>query len=103
VVLHAGELVGWLGRGEHNLHTFLPEEEPARTHTARALAGALARLVDDGRRKALLVARVDGEDVNASPLAPFLKEAGFTAGLRGYLKRAPSAPPSLELPDEDDA
>jgi len=42
-------------------------------------------------------------DVNASPLAPFLKEAGFTAGLRGYLKRAPSAPPSLELPDEDDA
>ena len=103
VVLHAGELVGWLGRGEHNLHTFLPGQEPARTHAARALAGALAGLVDDGRRKALLVARVDGVDVNASPLAPFLKEAGFTAGLRGYLKRAPSAPPSLELPDEDDA
>src|SRR5205814_1720229 len=109
VVLHDGALVGWLGRGEHNLHTFLPAEEPARSHAARALAQALAAQVDSGRRKAFLIARVDGEDVASSPLALFLKEAGFTAGLKGYLKRAPlpgaiaePAPPE-ELAEDDDA
>ncbi|HET7784902.1 MAG TPA: DEAD/DEAH box helicase [Myxococcales bacterium] len=91
VVLHDGALIGWLGRGEHNLHTFLPEEEPAHGQCARALARALAALVDEGRRKALLIARVDGEDVNAARLAPELKAAGFTAGIKGYLKRAPLA------------
>ncbi|MGE5046928.1 MAG: DEAD/DEAH box helicase, partial [Deltaproteobacteria bacterium] len=89
VVLHDGALIGWLGRGEHNLHTFLPEDEPAHGQCARALARALAALVDEGRRKALLIARVDGEDVNAARLAPELKAAGFTAGIKGYLKRAP--------------
>ena len=107
VVLHDGALVGWLGRGEHNLHTFLPAEEPARSHAARALAQALAAQVDSGRRKAFLIARVDGEDVASSPLAPFLKEAGFTAGLKGYLKRAPlpravAEPAPPEEFEEDD-
>src|SRR5438067_6746802 len=49
VVLHDGALVGWLGRGEHNLHTFLPPEEPGHSQSARALAHALAALVDEGR------------------------------------------------------
>jgi ATP-dependent Lhr-like helicase len=89
VVLHDGALVGWLGRGEQNLQTFLPDEEPERSRSARALARALAGLVEEGRRKALLIARVDGEEVGASPLAPALKEAGFTPGIKGYLKRAP--------------
>jgi ATP-dependent Lhr-like helicase len=107
-MLHDGALVGWLGRGEHNLHTFLPAEEPGRSRSARALARALAALVDEGRRKALLVARVDGEDVNGSALAPFLKEAGFTAGIKGYLKRAPlgyaPAPAEMaEAVEEEDA
>jgi ATP-dependent Lhr-like helicase len=107
VVLHDGALVGWLGRGEHNLHTFLPAEEPAKSHAARALAHALAAQVDEGRRKALLIARIDGEDVNASALSPALKEAGFTAGIKGYLKRAPlgrglpAAEPASALDDED--
>jgi ATP-dependent Lhr-like helicase len=109
VVLHDGALVAWLGRGEHNLHTFLPAEEPARTRSARALARALAAQVEEGRRKALLIARVDGEDVNASPLAPGLRESGFTAGIKGYLKRTPAgygtpaAEPSAEALEEDDA
>jgi ATP-dependent Lhr-like helicase len=89
VVLHEGRLVAALLRGEHQLLTFLPREEPERSRSARALAQALAALVDDGRRKALLVARVDGEDVARSPLAPFLAAAGFTPGIKGYLKRAP--------------
>src|SRR5947209_8065746 len=106
VVLHDGALVGWLGRGEHNLHTFLPADEPARSHAARALAGGLAAQVDGFKRKAFLIARVDGEDVNASALVPFLKEAGFTPGIRGYLKRAPLPGPAPEEPvldDDDDA
>ena len=108
VVLYDGALVGWLGRGEQNLQTFLPGEEPERSQRARALARALAALVDEGRRKALLIARVDGEDVHASQLAPALKEAGFTPGIKGYLKRAPlgreaSAPEPLEALEEEDA
>ena len=90
VVLHDGDLLAWLGRGEHHLHSFLPLQEPGRTHAARALAAALARLVDSGQRKALLIARVDGGDVDGSALALALKGAGFTAGIKGYLKRGPT-------------
>ena len=108
VVLHDGTLVGWLSRSEHNLHTYLPAEEPDRSRFARALTHGLASLVEDGRRRALLIARVDGEDVNGSTLAPALKEAGFTAGVRGYLKRAPlgrGTPPAeaMEALEEEDA
>ncbi len=106
VVLHDGVLLGWLGRGEHNLQTFLPADEPRRTHAARALALALAALVDQGRRKGLLIARVDSEEVDTSPLASELKAAGFTAGIRGYLKRAPqlaraAEPKELEELEEE--
>ncbi len=90
VILHDGDLVAWLGRGEHHLHTFLPAQEPGRSHAARALAEALAGLVQSGQRKALLISRVDGGDVNASTLAPALKSAGFTAGIKGYLRRGPT-------------
>ena len=108
VVLHDGALVGWLGRGEQNLQTFLPGEEPERSQRARALAHALAALVDEGKRKALLIARVDGEDVEGSPLAPALKAAGFTSGSKGYLKTAPLgrgaiAPEPAEALEEEDA
>ena len=79
-----------------------------RGQGCRALSHALASLVDEGRRKALLIARVDGEDVNASALAPALKEAGFSPGIRGYLKRAPlgreaPVPEPEEAVDEEDA
>src|SRR5439155_350077 len=82
-------------------------EDAGRGPAAPALAQALAAQVDSGRRKAFLIARVDGEDVASSPLAPFLKEAGFTAGLKGYLKRAPlpravAEPAPPEEFEEDD-
>jgi ATP-dependent Lhr-like helicase len=89
VVLVGGELTAWIGRGEQNLLTFLPAEEPERTRRGRALANALARLVDSGRRRALLISRVDGEPVPSSALAPLLVAAGFSAGHKGYLKSAP--------------
>jgi ATP-dependent Lhr-like helicase len=88
VVLADGRLVAWIGRAERNLLTFLPEADPEHAQSARALASALASLVADGRRRALLIAKVDGADPAASPLASFLSEAGFLSGSRGYLIRA---------------
>ncbi|HEY2031989.1 MAG TPA: DEAD/DEAH box helicase [Myxococcales bacterium] len=89
VVLHEGRLLAWFGRGEHHLHTFLSPDEPRRSHDARALARALSALVEDGRRKALLLDRVDGQETAASFMAPALRDQGFTPGIRGFLKRAP--------------
>jgi ATP-dependent Lhr-like helicase len=89
VVLHAGELAGWIGRSEQTLLTFLPADEPERSRRGRALARALAGLVDSGARRALLISRIDGEPAHASPFAPLLSAAGFAAGHKGYLKRAP--------------
>jgi ATP-dependent Lhr-like helicase len=88
VVLHDGAMVGYVGRTEKSLLTFLPAEEPARGHAADALAGALAALVDEGRRRTLLIARIDGEEAERSALAPRLAAAGFTATSKGYFKRA---------------
>jgi ATP-dependent Lhr-like helicase len=87
VVLHDGALLGWLGRGERPLLTFLPEDEPDRGHAARALAGALARLAEREGQRALLVSSVDGVEAARSPLAPIFVEAGFARTMHGLLKR----------------
>jgi ATP-dependent Lhr-like helicase len=91
VILRDGHLAAWLGRADRNLMTFLPDSEPEASETSAAIAGALAGLVESGRRRVLLVAKVDGEDPSLSTLAPFLRESGFLAGSRGFLKRMPSA------------
>ena len=87
VILLDGQLIGYVGRTEKNLVTFLPSQEPERGHAAQALAGALAAVVDDERRRSLLVARIDGDDPGQSPLGPKLLAAGFTATIKGYFKR----------------
>jgi ATP-dependent Lhr-like helicase len=88
VVLLDGALVGYVGRTEKNLLTFLPKDEPERGHAAEALVGTLSALVDEGRRRTLLVARVDGEDPERSAIGPKLAAAGFTPTSKGYFKRA---------------
>jgi ATP-dependent Lhr-like helicase len=98
VILRDGHLAAWLGRAERNLLTFLPDSEPEASETAAAIAGALAGLVESGRRRVLLVGRVDGEDPSRSPLAPYLREAGFLAGSRGFLKRMPPRDESPKSP-----
>ena len=87
VVLRDGELLAYLGRAERSLLTFLPAEEPDRGRAAAALAGALSSLIDLGRRRSLLIAQVDGEPTEKSPLAPHLSGAGFTPTSRGFFKR----------------
>jgi ATP-dependent Lhr-like helicase len=90
VVQKDGVLLGWLGRGKHPLLTFLPAEEPARGSGARALAGALAGLVEEGRRRALLLSTIDGAPASASDLSSIFVAAGFVRTGNGRLiKRSP--------------
>jgi ATP-dependent Lhr-like helicase len=91
VVLHEGALLGWLGRTEQSLLTFLPAEEPARAAAARTLSTALGGLVGPGKRRALLITSIDGAPAAESPLAPCFMETGFERSARGLLKRASAA------------
>jgi ATP-dependent Lhr-like helicase len=93
VILHDGKLLGWMGRSERGLLTFLPRAEPERTEAIRAIVGALSALVDEGRVRAVMLATVDGEPTAKSPLAEALRKAGFTATSQGYLKRQAAIAP----------
>jgi hypothetical protein len=54
-------------------------------------------VVESGRRRALLLERIDGDAPDASPLAPYLSGAGFSPGQQGFLKRAPLEVTGLRL------
>jgi len=55
---------------------------------AVAAARALDTLVADGRVRELVVRKVDGEAVVASPFRERLLQAGYVAGYRGIVLRA---------------
>ena len=57
VVLVNGALAAYIPRGGRQVTVYLPEDEPARSTTGRALARALARLARDEHRGGLLLAR----------------------------------------------
>jgi ATP-dependent Lhr-like helicase len=96
VILHDGELIGWLGRRGETLLTWIasPPAGPSPP-LASVLADALAGLVERGRRKVLLLRSIDGAPpaLNSplgSPLGPLLAalvEAGFSSGARGLQRR----------------
>lgn len=88
VVLCDGELLGWLARGDRTLITCLPASGPERERAASALARELARPVDSGQRRAVLIATIDGDDARSSPLGDAFAGAGFVATGRGLFKRA---------------
>ena len=87
VVLQDGALLGWLGRGDHPLLTFLPAGEQEQREAAGALARALADRIDERGLRALLVSTIDGVDASASLLAASFATAGFVASSRGLLRR----------------
>jgi ATP-dependent Lhr-like helicase len=87
VILYNGNLAAWIGRTERSLLTFLPEAEPEHSKTAEAVTRALAELVEEGHRRAVLISKIDGQSPEESALAPFLKAAEFSLGSRGFLKR----------------
>ncbi len=79
VVLVDGALAAYVARGERVLLTFLPEAEPSRSKTARAIAKALA----DRHRVGMLIEEIDGLSATRHPMTPFLEEAGFIGGALG--------------------
>ncbi len=87
VVQRDGALIGWLGRRDRSLLTFLPEEPGLRSEAASALAFALGRRVDGLRMRAMLVSKIDGIDAVTSEHARVFVQAGFTATGGGLLKR----------------
>jgi ATP-dependent Lhr-like helicase len=98
VVLDEGALLGWMGRGEHPVLTFLPAGEPQRSRSARRLALALGSLADRPERRALLVSTLDGVPAARSPLASYFLEAGFSPSAQGLLRRK-----SKKSDDHEDA
>jgi ATP-dependent Lhr-like helicase len=91
VVLVNGAFAAYVPRGARELVTNLPDDEPARSTTGRALARALASLARDEHR-GLFIAEINGRDPGLNPLAPFLIEAGFHPSPMGFqMRRAASA------------
>jgi ATP-dependent helicase Lhr and Lhr-like helicase len=96
VILRNGELAAYFRRGNPHLQVFLPDEEPERSNAERDLSRYLALLAreemqgGEDRRGGMLISTVNGQPVGFSPLAPFLKDAGFQAAPPGFnLRRLP--------------
>jgi ATP-dependent Lhr-like helicase len=88
VVLVNGALAAYVSRGARQLTVFLPDDEPARSTVARALAGrraSLARDPDSGL--ALLIGEINGLPSADHPLAAYLIDAGFMPSAMGYQMR----------------
>ena len=90
VILCDGAMVAYLRRGNPNVQLFLPEEEPARGHVAKALAEFLVarargdRENDSVGRAGLFIATVNGVAAAESGMARPLLDAGFVAGAMGF-------------------
>ena len=85
VILVNGALAGYLARGDRMLTTSLPEAEPDRSKTARAMAQAL---FDRAQERPMLIEEIDGAPASLHALAPFLVEAGFVSGSMGMQRVA---------------
>jgi ATP-dependent Lhr-like helicase len=86
VILVNGTLVAYLGRGDRQLLTWLPEAEPQRSRAGRAIAQVLidrARTGIDSPR-GMLIEDVDGMPPATHPMASWLLEAGFIGGAMGF-------------------
>ena len=85
--MHDGELVGWMGKTEETLVTFIPEHEPARTRAVEALAEALLGRVRGGARVSILLQTIDGERALTTSLGRLLVERGFKHSSNGISLR----------------
>src|SRR5439155_6405897 len=83
VVIVDGRLTAYIVRGRRELAVFLPQDEPLRSGTGAAAATALARWA--GRARGPLGwSEEDGRGLAESPLAPYLKDAGFVPWGPGF-------------------
>lgn len=100
ILLRNGELVAYMRRNNSNLITFLPAEEPDRSHVARDLANFLVELGQldlqaqaSSRPAGLLLATVNDGPIAEHFLARFLLDAGFHSSPMGFhLRRLLLAP-----------
>jgi len=85
VILVNGALAAYLPRGDRQLVTFLPDAEPDRSRTGRAVAQVLIARARDGgdAPRGMLIEEIDGAPPSQHALAPMLMEAGFVAGAMG--------------------
>jgi ATP-dependent Lhr-like helicase len=86
VVLVDGTLAAYLGRGDRQLLTWLPETEPQRSRAGRAVARVLIDRARSGvdSPRGMLIEDIDGLPPAGHPIAPWLIEAGFIAGALGF-------------------
>jgi ATP-dependent helicase Lhr and Lhr-like helicase len=88
VILVNGDLAAYISRGARQLAVFLPEDEPVRSTTARALAAKLGQLARaEQGRLAILIGDINGVPTSEHPMAPYLLEAGFSPSAMGYHMR----------------
>jgi ATP-dependent Lhr-like helicase len=86
VILVDGELAAFLRRRNSAIRVFLPEEEPARSRTAAALAHKVAEIAIERqeRRSGLLISIINDRPAIEHPFARFLEEAGLVRSVAGY-------------------
>ena len=88
VIVINGGLTAYISRGARQLLAWLPEDEPARSTTAKALASTLASLgTDEDGRLPMLIAEINGVPSPEHPLATYLVDAGFSPSAMGYQMR----------------
>ena len=85
VILVNGSLAAYLARGDRQLVTYLPESEPERSKTGRAVARVLIDRARTGGEspRGMLIEEIDGVPPATHPIAKFLAEAGFVSGALG--------------------
>ena len=87
-VLVNGALAAYISRGARQLLVWLPEDEPARSQIARALAERLAALgTDEDPRGPILIGEINGMLPSEHPLGSHLIDAGFTPSAMGFQMR----------------
>jgi ATP-dependent Lhr-like helicase len=105
VMLVNGSLAAYLARGDRQLVTYLPESEPERSKTARAVARVLIDRARTGGEspRGMLIEEIDGVPPPTHPLAKFLAEAGFISGALGMqakLHHTSHQSPVVSLPSQ---
>ena len=85
VILVNGALAAYIPRGDRQLITFLPDTEPDRSRTGRAVARVLIDRARAGGEspRGMLIEEIDGAPPTGHPLVPLLVDAGFVMGGMG--------------------
>jgi ATP-dependent Lhr-like helicase len=84
VILVNGACAAYAARGGRALSIWLPDDEPNRSLTARAVADELAALAFAGAHGGLLIAEINGTPAADHPLAAYLVESGFAGSTMGF-------------------